>query len=183
MGEGAALAKSDHAGDRAVAGHARLRRRRRADQHELSARRQHPQHAVDHRAFPPDLRRRHRDHVFRDRLRSVAASDRPRARQFRADADPALAVVHRHDRHHVPVALCRHSRHAAPHGVLRLRQSRDLAAGVFGCDVGDRRIHSADLGHPVSRRADPRPDGAGRPRRAPIGSACPCTCRRGFRWR
>ena len=65
---GAALAKPDHAGDRAVAGHARLRRRRRADQHELSARRQHPQHAMDHRAFPPDLRRRHRHHVFRDRL-------------------------------------------------------------------------------------------------------------------
>ena len=38
-----------------------------------------PQHAVDHRPFPPDLRRRHRDHVFRDRLRSVAASHRPRA--------------------------------------------------------------------------------------------------------
>ena len=68
MGQRAALAKSDHAGDRAVAGHARLRRRRRADQHELSARCQRPQHAMDHRAFPPDLRRRHRDHVFRDRL-------------------------------------------------------------------------------------------------------------------
>ncbi len=38
------------------------------DQHELSARCVDPQHAVDHRPFPPDLRRRHRDHVFCDRL-------------------------------------------------------------------------------------------------------------------
>ena len=28
----------------------------------------HPQHAMDHRAFPPDLRRGDRHHVFRDRL-------------------------------------------------------------------------------------------------------------------
>src|SRR3954451_1179928 len=114
---------------------------------------------MDHRAFPPDLRRRHRDHVFRDRLCSVAASHRPCAGKLRPDANPALAVVHRHDRHHVPVALRRHSRHAAPHGVLRLRQSGDLAAGVFGVDVGDRRLHSADLGHPVPHRAGPWPAG------------------------
>ena len=116
--ERAAVAKPDHAGDRALAGHARLRRRRRTDQYELSARRQRPQHAVDHRAFPPDLRGRHRDHVLRDCLRSVAASDRTCTGKLWPDADPALAVVHRHDRHHVPVALCRDSRHAAPHGVL-----------------------------------------------------------------
>ena len=97
--------------------------------------------------------------------------------------DAALAVVHRHDRHHVPVALCRHSRHAAPHGVLRLRQSRDLAAGVLGGDVGGRRIHSADVGRPVPHRADPRPVAPRAARRAPTASPCRCTCRRGFRRR
>ncbi len=34
-------------------------------------------------------------------------------------------VVRRHDRADLPVALCRHSRHAAPHGVLRLHRSGD----------------------------------------------------------
>ena len=85
--DGAAVAQSDHARDRVLVRHARLRRRRRADQHELSARLHHPQHAVDHRPLPPDLRRRDRHHVFRDRLRHVAASDRPRAGQLRPDAD------------------------------------------------------------------------------------------------
>ena len=68
LGRGAALVQSDHAGDGVLAGHARLRRRRRADQHELSARCHDPQYAMDHRAFPPDLRRRHRHHVFCHRL-------------------------------------------------------------------------------------------------------------------
>ena len=79
LADGAALAEPDDAGDRVLVRDARLRRRRRADQHELSARCQHPQHAVDHRPLPPDLRRRDRHHVFRDRLRPVAASHRPRA--------------------------------------------------------------------------------------------------------
>ena len=35
-------------------------------------------------------------------------------------AGAALDVVRRHDRADLPVALCRHPRHAAPHGVLRL---------------------------------------------------------------
>ena len=86
-----------------------------------------PQHAVDHRPFPPDLRRRDRHHVFRDRLRHVAASDRPRARRPAADARAALDLVHRHDRADLPLALGRHSRHAAPHGVSTttpIRRSR-----------------------------------------------------------
>ena len=83
---GAAVGQPDHAGGRVLLRHAGLRRRRRPDQHELSARHDHPQHAVDHRPLPPDLRRRDRDHVFRDRLRSVAASDGPRAARPAADA-------------------------------------------------------------------------------------------------
>ncbi len=133
--------------------------------------------------FPPDLRRRHRDHVFRHRLRSVAASHRPGAGQFWPDAHPALAVVHRHDRDDLPVALCRHSRHAAPHGVLRLRRSGDRAAGVFGLDVGDRRADPSDVGRAVSHRPDPGPDGAATARRAPTGSPWPCMRRRRSRWR
>ncbi len=39
----------DDAGARLLVRHARLRRRRRPHQHELSARRLHPQHPVDHR--------------------------------------------------------------------------------------------------------------------------------------
>ena len=39
-------------------------------------------------------------------------------------------------------------------------------------DVGDRRLHPAGLGHPVPRRADPRPAGARAARRAPTASPC-----------
>ena len=41
-----------------------------------------------------------------------------------ADARAALALVHRHDRADVAVALRRPPRHAAAHGVLRLHRSR-----------------------------------------------------------
>ena len=53
-----------------------LRRRRRHHQHELPAQRDRAQHAVGHRALPPDLRRRDRHHVLHDRLRAVAAAHR-----------------------------------------------------------------------------------------------------------
>jgi len=155
-----AMAQSDHAGDRAVAGHAGFWRRGRADQHELSVGHQHPQHAVDHRALPSDLRRRHRDHVFCDRLRFVAASDRPGAGLPWPDAHPALVMVHRHDRHDIPVALCRNPRDAAPDGVLRLCQSRDRGPELPRHPVGGRRAHPFDFrpvvsGHPRTRPIDP----------------------------
>ncbi len=51
---------------------------------------------------------------------------------------PALAVVPRHDRDHVPLALCRHPRHAAPHGLFRFRQSGVGARGVAGRHLGRR---------------------------------------------
>ena len=112
-----------------------------------------PQHAVGHRAFPPDLRRRDRDHVFRDRLRHLAAFDRARARQFRPDADPAVDLVRRHDRADLSVALGRHSRHAAAHGVLRLHRSGARRAGGIGDDVGARRRDPGGFGRAVPRRA------------------------------
>ena len=48
--------------------HARLRRFRRAHQHGLRHECDGPQHLLGHRAFPSDLRRLGRDHVFRHRL-------------------------------------------------------------------------------------------------------------------
>ena len=63
--------------------HARLRRVRRAHQHGLRHERDGAQHLVGHGALSPDLRRLGRDHVFRDRLRDLAAPHRPRARLAR----------------------------------------------------------------------------------------------------
>jgi hypothetical protein len=67
-------------------GDARPWRCGRPHQHELRVELHHPQHAVGDRAFPSHLRRRDRDHVFRDRLRAVAAIDRPAARRRRSSS-------------------------------------------------------------------------------------------------
>ena len=72
LDQGAAVGSADGARDRPRLLHAVLRRRRRAHQHELRNERDGPQHQLGHRAFPPDLRRHRRDHVFRDRLCDVA---------------------------------------------------------------------------------------------------------------
>ena len=74
LGQGAAVGQPDDAGGDLLVRHAGLRRRRRHHQHELPAQRDDPQHAVGHRALPPDLRRRDRDHVLHGRLRPVAAA-------------------------------------------------------------------------------------------------------------
>ena len=78
LGQGAAVGQPDGARDRSRLLHAVLRRRRRADQHELRHERDDPQHQLGHRALPPDLRRHRGDHVLRDRLRDLADPDRPR---------------------------------------------------------------------------------------------------------
>ena len=78
LDRGAALGPADGARHRPRLPHAVLRRRRRAHQHELWNERHGPQHQLGHRAFPPDLRRHRRHHVFRDRLCDVAGADRPR---------------------------------------------------------------------------------------------------------
>ena len=64
----AAVGPADGAGDRPWLRHARLRRLRRHHQHGLRHERDGAQHLVGHRAFPSDLRRLGRDHVFRHRL-------------------------------------------------------------------------------------------------------------------
>ena len=85
-----------------------------------------------------------------------------RALMLRADARPALDLVHRHDRADLPLALGRHSRNAAPHGVLRLQRSSDRALGRAGHRVRDRWLDPGDLRRAVLRGADHRPSRAAR---------------------
>jgi cytochrome c oxidase subunit 1 len=120
VGEGAAVEGARDARGRVLLRDAGLRRGRRHHQHELPDERDDPQHAVGHRALPPHLRRRHRDHVLRDRLRPVAAARARRVVAREARAHPALAVVRGHDGAHHAVAPGGTPRHAAAHGVLRL---------------------------------------------------------------
>src|SRR5215471_3432121 len=160
MARGAAVAQPHHARGCPVLRHAWLWRRRGADQYELSAQCHRPQHAMDHRPFPSDLRRRDRHHVFRDRLRHLAAFDRARAGQLRSDACSAVDLVPGHDRADLPVALGRHSRHAATDGVLRLHRPGDRRAGRIGDDVGRRRRDPRAVRRAVPRRAGARADGA-----------------------
>ena len=63
-----AVGATDGARDRARLCHARLRRLRRHHQHGLRHECDGAQHVVGHCAFPSDLRRIGRDHVFRHRL-------------------------------------------------------------------------------------------------------------------
>ena len=78
----------------------------------------------------------------------------------RAHARPALALVRRHHRDDLPLALGRHPRHAAPHGLFRLQQPFALGGRLFGRALRFRRIYPPRLGRSVPRRADPRPVGA-----------------------
>ena len=74
-----AVGPAGRARDRPRVHHARLRRLRRTDQHGLRHERDGAQHLVGHGAFSSDFRRLGRDHVFRDRIRDMAAPHRPRA--------------------------------------------------------------------------------------------------------
>src|SRR5215472_11770993 len=160
LAEGAAVAQPRHARGRPLFCHARFRRRRRADQHELSAQRHGPQYPIDYRPFSPDLRRRDRHHVFRDRLRHLATSDGTCTGQLRAHARSAMDVVRWHDRADIPVALGRHSRHAPTDGVLRLHRPGDRRASYMGDNVGRRWRDPGALWRAVLRRAGARADGA-----------------------
>ena len=74
-----ALGTPDGARHRPCLRHARLRRFRRHRQHGLRHERHGPQHLMGDGALPSDLRRLGGDHVFRHRLRNLAAPDRTRA--------------------------------------------------------------------------------------------------------
>ena len=151
--------------DRPCLRHARLRRVRRAHQHGLRHERDGAQHLVGHGALPSDLRRLRRHHVFRDRLRDMAAADRPRVRVARAAAAAAVAVVHRHDGDDAAVALAR------PAGPMAARRQFQL------CRSDHRRLGT--VGHRLVRR---RP-GAARVRAAVRAqSRCPASQRSCRRW-
>src|SRR5215471_15108028 len=68
-------------------------------------------------------------------------------------------MVRGHDRADLSLALCRHARHAAPHGVLRLQRSGHRSAGRVGNDVGHRRRDPGAVGRAVPHRARARSDG------------------------
>ncbi len=68
LGEGPAMERARDARSDVLVRDAGPGRRRRDRQHELSVERDDPQHAMGDGSLPPDFRRRHRDHVLRDRL-------------------------------------------------------------------------------------------------------------------
>src|SRR5262245_31363187 len=105
MDRGAAVGPADGACDRPFLRDARFWRVWRAHQHGLRHERDGAQHLVDNRALSSDLRRLRRHHVFRDRLRNLAAPDRARPRVDRAAAAAAVAMVYRHDGDDAAVAL------------------------------------------------------------------------------
>src|SRR5580704_1541265 len=70
-----------------------------------------------------------------------------------------MDVVRGHDRAELPVALGRHSRHAAPDGVLRLHRPGDRRAGSIGDDVRHRRRNPRAVGRVVLHRDGAWADG------------------------
>ena len=136
-----AVGSPDGAGDRSGVFHAVVRRRRRPDQHELRHECDGSQHLVGHRAFPSDLRRHGRHHVFRDRLRDLAGIDRTAAGRGRAGiaAPAALALGDRDAGHDAALALARAERPMAPGCPFRLCRPGDRLVGTMGRGQPDRR--------------------------------------------
>ena len=127
-----AVARADGARDRARLRHAVVRRRRRAHQHELFDERHGPQHVMGHGAFPSDLRRHGGDHVFRHRLRDLAAPHRAGRARPSARMRAALAVGDRHDGDDDSLALAGPRRPVAPRRPFRLHRSGRSRAGRPG---------------------------------------------------
>jgi predicted ATPase/uncharacterized protein GlcG (DUF336 family) len=150
---GAAVGGADGAGGRVVAGDARLGRLRRDHQHELCHERDDPQHVLGHGAFPPDLWRRDCDHVFRHRLRDVAAHHRQAAALQATGALAALAVVRGDADHDDPLAHRRADGAAATRCHFRLQRTVRRPDGTPGHHLGDRRARPAQRGGPADRRA------------------------------
>src|SRR5689334_4911289 len=103
---------------------------------------------MDHGTLPPDLRRRDRHHVLRDRLRYLASSHWTSPLEPAAHASAIVAVVHRHDGYDVSLALGRHPWHAAPHGLFRLYESRARRRCVLGHAFGRGRTYPGCLRNP-----------------------------------
>src|SRR6478735_6437245 len=90
--------------------------------------------------LPPDLRRRDRQHVLRDRLRPLAAAGGLPAAECAADALATLVVVRRDDGHDAALAPHRPARRAPAHGLLRLQPSGAASSGHHRRHLLDRRL-------------------------------------------
>ena len=134
------------------------------DQHGLRHERHGAQHLVGHGAFPSDLRRLRRHHVFRDRVRDLAAAHRSRLRFARAAPAAAVAVVRRHDGDDAALALARPAGAMAARCEFQLCRSHHCKLGTVGhCFIG-RRLVAARVRAVVraqSRCPSPQP-GSGR---------------------
>ena len=143
------------------------------------------QHAVGHRALPPDLRRRHRPDVLHGGVRALAAADRLRA------ALAARLVKTQIWLWFVGMMVLTMPWHLV--GLLGMPRRMAYydytnpghrAAGLDGDGVDARRLRAAGLGHPARlhprhraaprerRRSRPSPSAAQRPsRRRDAGGA------------
>ena len=79
------------------------------------------QHAMGYRPFSPDLRRRGRHHVLRDRIRTLAAIDRPTACSAKARSAAIVDLVRRDADRYPAVASGRRHGTAPAHGLLRFQ--------------------------------------------------------------
>src|SRR5215472_3955322 len=116
MASGAPLGRADDARGRIVARDARPGWFRRARQYELWHECDDPQYRLDPRPFSSDLRRHGRDHVFRHRLRDVAADYRQAVAFQASRVLAALGLVLGHADHHDPLAYRRPDGAAAAGG-------------------------------------------------------------------
>src|SRR6266481_3383743 len=154
MDPGITLGSADGAGGWVVATHARPGRLRWAHQHELCDELDDPQHLLGHGAFPSHLRRYSRDHVFRDRLRHVAAHHRQTSALRTSRLLPTLALVHRNPDRNDPLAHHRSDGTTAPYSYIRLPHPKRCAHGAVSHRVGDWRLCAASFRLAVTGRAD-----------------------------
>ena len=148
---GIAVEGADGARGCTIAGDARPRRVRRAHQHELRHELHDSQYVVGDGAFPSDLRRRGRDHVFRGRLRDVAAHHREAVAVQDNGALATLALVLGHDDRYHSVAYYWIDGTAAARRHLRLQRSVRCPYGSAGHHIGHRRRDPAGVCDPPDR--------------------------------
>src|SRR4029079_11831011 len=153
LDSGIAVGRANGARNRAVAGDARPRRIRRAHQHGLRHELHDSQYLMGDGAFPYDFRRRRRDHVFRYRLRDVAAHHGKAAAVQGLGALAALAVVRRHDDRLDPMAHHWLDGPAASRRSVRLRRSVRRSHGPAGHHFGYWRRDPARVCHSTDRHS------------------------------
>src|SRR6185369_8746956 len=153
LDSGIAVGRANGARNRAVAGDARPRRIRRAHQHGLRHELHDPQYVMGDGAFPYDFRRRRRDHVFRYRLRDVAAHHGKAAAVQGLGALAALAVVRWHDDRLDPMAHHWLDGPAASRRRVRLQRSVRRSHGPAGHHFGYWRRDPTRVCHSTDRHS------------------------------